>query len=29
VLHHLVAGLLGTSTFDEGISGSEDGNGVL
>lgn len=29
VLHHLIFGLLGASTFDECVSGSEDGNGIL
>ena len=29
VLNHLVFGLLGTSALDEGVSGSEDGNGIL
>lgn len=29
VLHNLVLGLLGAATLDEGISGAEDGNGVL
>lgn len=29
VLNDLVAGLLGATTLDEGIAGSDDGNGVL
>lgn len=29
VLHNLVLGLLSTSTLDECVSGSEDGNGIL